>query len=95
MVAGAHLKETGTAHWISPNEWATNESGFTALPGGRLDIGPYGLYNFQGLTGSAYFWTATIGAVDPWCYCMISNNSILSSFAINKEFGYSVRLIKD
>jgi uncharacterized protein (TIGR02145 family) len=31
-VAGTKLKEAGTVHWDSPNT-ATNESGFTALPG--------------------------------------------------------------
>jgi len=30
--AGSKMKETGTAHWLSPNI-ATNESGFTAIPG--------------------------------------------------------------
>lgn len=33
--SGKKLRETGTAHWKPPNEGATNETGFTALPAGE------------------------------------------------------------
>ena len=57
---GGKLKETGFAHWNRPNLGATNETGFTALPGGyRLANGAYwdlGIY--------AEFRTSTIHYMD-------------------------------
>ncbi len=54
-VAGGKLKQTGTTLWIAPNTAATNESGFTALPGGlRAYDG-----SFAGPGGHASFWTST------------------------------------
>jgi uncharacterized protein (TIGR02145 family) len=53
--AGGKLKETGTIHWKKPNEGATNESGFSALPGGiRYRTGPYNYKSY-----GAFFWTST------------------------------------
>src|SRR5574344_2757322 len=52
-VAGGKLKETGTTHWASPNYKATNETGFTALPGGgRYEI-------FDRIGSNVYWWRAT------------------------------------
>jgi len=34
MKAGGRLRAQGTANWKIPNTDATNETGFTALPGG-------------------------------------------------------------
>ncbi len=58
-VAGGKLKEQGTAHWINPNLGATDEVGFTALPGGyyRVQTGPPITYHF--IQESANFWTST------------------------------------
>ncbi len=61
-VAGGKLKEEGFAHWLEPNTGATNETGFTALPGGFREkndntfkeIQQYGIwwstYYFSGVT---------------------------------------------
>ncbi|MCK4662534.1 MAG: fibrobacter succinogenes major paralogous domain-containing protein [Bacteroidales bacterium] len=53
--AGGKMKETGTAHWDSPNTGATNESGFTALPSGRR----YYEGTFSLLCRNTTFWSAT------------------------------------
>jgi uncharacterized protein (TIGR02145 family) len=60
-VAGGKMKESGTAHWISPNTGATNESGFTGLPGGDATyIADKSInYNFWDLGTAASFWTST------------------------------------
>lgn len=57
-VAGGKMKEAGSEHWTSTltasvNE-GTNESGFTALPGGVLDASG----NFSSKGYMAWFWTS-------------------------------------
>ena len=54
-VAGGKMKETGYGHWLEPNTGATNESGFTALPGGMHTSGQ--AYMGNNYTGK--FWTST------------------------------------
>lgn len=63
LTAGGKLKESGTAHWFYPNVGASNESGFTALPGG-VQFG--GTYAHEGIFG--YWWTSTmINDNSVWC----------------------------
>ena len=54
-VAGGKLKETGIAHWKSPNTGASNETGFTALPGGFRDFDGV----FAQIYNSGCWWSAT------------------------------------
>ena len=57
---GGILKETGTTHWDFPNTGASDEIGFTALPGGEWSAGifpdPYD-YKYLGSRGS--FWSSS------------------------------------
>ena len=88
------LLEIGTAHWNDPNNLSTNESGFTALPGGeRSNIGDF----FFVVGGSAYFWTSTAG--DVGCYWrkqLVNNYPVVFSHGDADHYhGFSVRCVKD
>ena len=89
---GGKLKEVGSAHWSSPNEGATNESSFTALPGGdRDDSGP-----FLGMGDYAYFWSATEGSsLSAWGRTLQCSYSQVARVDYIKPYGYSVRCVRD
>lgn len=89
--AGGKLKETGTTHWNSPNTGATNETGFTALPGGRLD--KYGTFNIVGSYG--IWWSATEGGSGAWHRDLYFSNSTVRKDIYGKELGFSVRCVRD
>jgi uncharacterized protein (TIGR02145 family) len=55
VLAGGKMKEKGTEHWKSPNDGTTNESGFTALPGGYRSVD--GIFNYIRIAG--YWWSST------------------------------------
>ena len=91
---GGKLKETGTVHWSSPNMGATNEKGFTALPGGRRMDGSTGAFDRINLY--TYFWSATnSNETDSWCRKLSYDISNIGRFDNGKSYGYSVRCIKD
>jgi len=91
-VAGGKLKEKFTAHWHSPNEGATNESGFTALPaGGRNTNG-----SFDGLGFDAYVWSsAEDNGSYAWYRFLVYFNSNMYRNSYKKVEGHSVRCLKD
>ncbi len=55
-VAIKKLKEAGTTHWNNPN-YGTNESGFTALPGGFREFAGG---EFFGIGNKGAFWSTTV-----------------------------------
>ena len=93
-IGGGKLKETETTHWLSPNTGATNETGFTALPGGYRNLN--GDYVSLGL--SCYLWSSSLNPYDlnlGWGQGMYSNSGILLEGGYNKPNGVSVRCIKE
>ncbi len=92
-VAGGKLKEAGLGLWQSPNEGATNESGFTALPGGtRYFDGAFD--NQNGLLG--YWWTSTqIDGTASWYRYLPWNDGNVHRFGHLFNSGFSVRCVKD
>jgi uncharacterized protein (TIGR02145 family) len=90
---GGKLKEAGTSHWYDPNEGATNESGFSALPGGaRESNGSF--KNYRGLL--AFFWSSTEGSDgDAWCRFLPYDGSEVGRWSTNKKGGLSIRCVKD
>jgi len=89
---GGKLKEAGTTHWNSPNEGATNESGFAALPGGYRDSGG----NFGGLGSNAAFWSSAGHNSDlAWSRTLHYDNAGVYRYGDDKRYGFSVRLVRD
>src|SRR5690554_5475820 len=83
-VAGGKLKETGTTHWAR-NTGATNETGFTALPGGgRDDSG-----TFYGIGGDGFWWSATEHYALAWYRFMLYYLSSVLRDSNRKEVGRS------
>jgi len=91
-MVGGKLKETAFAHWESPNMDATNESGFTAIPGGyRTDTG-----QFTNIGKSASFWCSDENSSNSGINIYLSNStSGVGSYIGFKSYGFSVRLVKD
>ena len=95
--AGGKLKATGTIEagtglWHDPNTGATNETGFTALPGGYR--GYHGVFGDVG--GGGYWWSATeYGTNYARKRGMDCSYSTVDGDTYGKELGFSVRCLRD
>ena len=102
-LGGAAAKETGLAHWLTPNTGATNTGKFNAVPGGgRYSNGSSNAY-FSNITRNSPWWTATATSATDALYMVTDYGSTrISAFYgsgaasyQNRHTGYAVRLIKD
>lgn len=92
MTAGDKLKETGTTHWQSLNTDVTNESDFTARPGGDRNYD--GTFEYVGDFGN--WWSSTeLIPGSAWYRSMGSIGNGVDRSGGSKKYGFSVRCIKD
>jgi len=88
---GNKLKEAGTAHWSDIYiSGATNESGFTALPGGYREL-TFGFFGYGG-----YWWSSNETGNNAWYRDLIYDRSTVGRWCDKtKNNGFSVRCLKD
>ncbi len=94
--AGGKMKTQGTTNdhnglWKAPNFGATNESNFSALPGGFRSVTA-----FEGLEISANFWSDSESDIDEsYSRQLHFMEYSCVKYADHKYYGYSVRCVKD
>jgi uncharacterized protein (TIGR02145 family) len=81
-----------TTNWTLPNTGATNESGFTALPGGYRDYG--GTYYNIGSAGNWWSSTENVSS-NAWFRSLNDDNSDMYRTNYPKQNGFSVRCVRD
>ncbi|HOY32906.1 MAG TPA: FISUMP domain-containing protein [Bacteroidales bacterium] len=91
-LAGGEMKEADTVHWLSPNTGATNNSGFTGLPGGgRTTTG-----TFQFIRENGLWWTSSSNgpstAVGLYMWYLSSG---VEHDPVSRKYGVSIRCMKD
>jgi uncharacterized protein (TIGR02145 family) len=97
-VAGGKMKATGTIEagdglWYEPNDGATKESGFSALPGGYR-YGSNGA--FYDVGSYAYVWSSTeIYSNLAWYRYLDYRSSDIYRLYSSKHYGLSVRCVRD
>ena len=92
-VAGGKMKEIGTAHWETPNQDATNSSGFLGLPGGNRN-NTDGTFWSLGYVGGC--WSSTEDDTTyAWSSSLFYNIGLVGRQNYVKQAGFSVRCLRD
>ncbi len=87
---GGKLKETGVKHWLFAG--ATNESGFTGLPGGLRTYAGV----FRNMDEGAYFHSSTEkDEIYLWPRVLLLNRADLGRYQMSRKSGFSVRCVED
>jgi uncharacterized protein (TIGR02145 family) len=97
-IAGGKLKETGSGHWLGPNAGATNESGFTALPGGCYGFpGPNKFGNeIMNIRAFGHWWSSSEYFTGNAFFVTLSYaETNISRARADVHIGMSVRCIRD
>ena len=91
-IAGGKLKEKGTTHWASPNSGATDESGFTALPGGS---GNGSNEHFVTINTIGQWWCSTESEGDLMIFSMVYSGGFVNDYYFEKRNCFSVRCVRN
>jgi uncharacterized protein (TIGR02145 family) len=92
-IAGGNMKEMGFMHWEKPNNGATNESGFKALPGGYRDIKNEKIMN---VSKNGIWWSSTEYNQKSGCNLVLGSGYKRAVRGVaNKSYGFSVRCIRN
>jgi uncharacterized protein (TIGR02145 family) len=96
LIAGGKMKEEGLTHWLSPNECATNISGFNGLPGGVRVVNNGSFSGFTGIGNGGEWWSTTKSITEnSWLLYLNCNWCNLSRSTTALNYGLSVRCLKD
>jgi uncharacterized protein (TIGR02145 family) len=90
--AAGKLIETGESHWLSPNTGATNETAFTALPGGGRDYDG----TYYDIDRYGHWWSSTeFVEGGAWSWFIGNDTSRVYEQRRFEQDGFSVRCIKN
>ena len=97
LIAGGKMKslgnnDAGTGFWFFPNSLASNNSGFSGLPGGSR----YSFMNGAAAAGSGSWWSSSgTDSTNAWYVALSYDSGEIFDFSFSKFNGFSVRCLRD